>query len=307
MYTEPCLVFTKENVMRRIGLLPAYFHLRGSTKSEKIFKRLIFALSIVGILVLTGAPAAAITGGLPDGDAHPNVGIMGVFFGGVPVGACTATLVGGDVVLTAAHCIANALSFGDGVTVMVSFDEDPVTNPGAADWKIVNQLIMHPDFYWGPQSNPHDIGLLILANEVTDITPATLAGEGFLDDLKSAHELAQGSDKTQFTVVGFGATLVWPPPVINLVPHPRRNAQSEYRSLLKAWLRLSQNLATDNGGSCFGDSGGPVFWTDGAGNETIVGITSWGDPRCISPSFDYRVDIAESLGFISPYLSGVGF
>ena len=147
----------------------------------------------------------------------------------------------------------------------------------------------------------------MLEEEVEDILPATLPGEGFLDDLKAAGELSYGYDKAQFTVVGFGAVLVWPPPVIELIPHPRRYAQSEYRSLLKNWLHLSQNMATDDGGSCFGDSGGPVFWTDEVGNETIVGITSWGDPNCISPSFNYRVDTAESMDFIFTFLPGVGF
>jgi hypothetical protein len=130
----------------------------------------------------------------------------------------------------------------------------------------------------------------------------TLPAEGFLDDLRVAGELRHGLNKAQFTVVGFGATLTWPPPVIDFLPHPRQNAQSGFRSLLKAWLNLSQNQATDDGGTCFGDSGGPVFWVNSDGYETLVGICSWGDPKCISPSFNYRVDISDTLDFICEYV-----
>jgi hypothetical protein len=44
--------------------------------------------------------------------------------------------------------------------------------------------------------------------------------------------------------------------------------------------------------------GGPIFWTDGAGNEILVAITSKGDPLCVATGFAYRVDNPEILGFI---------
>jgi secreted trypsin-like serine protease len=234
---------------------------------------------------------------------------MGVFIGGVPVGSCSCTLIADDVVLTAAHCIEYVQSLGAGVTVLVSFDEDPITYPASANWKSVSYLIPHPDYNWGPTSNPHDVGLLLLAQPVMDIVPATLPYEGFLNDLRAAGELGHGRNKAQLTVVGFGSTLNWPPPVIDFLPHSRQNAQSGFRSLLKAWLNLSQNQATGDSGTCFGDSGGPVFWEDSEeeDNETLVGITSWGDPNCISPSFNYRVDISDTLDFICLYVDCDGY
>jgi hypothetical protein len=263
-------------------------------------KRLFLLLGIAVVLTLSVAPAIAITGGSPDNYAHPSVGIMGVFIGIEPVGSCSCTLIAENVVLTAGHCIEYVQSLGEGVTVMITFDENPFTS---SNWISVIDLIPHPEYYWGPTSNPHDVGLLILAEDVTNIEPATLPYEGFLDDLRIAGELCQGPYRADFTVVGFGATLTWPPPVIDFLPHPRQNAQSEFRALLKAWLYLSQNQATNNGGTCFGDSGGPVFWSDGNGDEILVGITSWGDPNCISPSFNYRVDIFETLDFIEDTLN----
>jgi secreted trypsin-like serine protease len=68
---------------------------------------------------------------------------------------------------------------------------------------------------------------------------------------------------------------------------------------------MSQNQATDDGGTCGGDSGGPAFWTEPDGNEILVGITSWGDPYCISTGFNYRVDIPETLDFINSVIDSL--
>ncbi|MFN2289771.1 MAG: trypsin-like serine protease, partial [Anaerolineae bacterium] len=76
--------------------------------------------------------------------------------------------------------------------------------------------------------------------------------------------------------------------------------------LLKAWLRMSQNQATGDGGTCYGDSGGPAFWTDpDTGTEVLVGVTSWGDAPCVSSAFNYRVDIPETLDFIADVIAGL--
>ena len=66
----------------------------------------------------------------------------------------------------------------------------------------------------------------------------------------------------------------------------------------QSWLRMSQNQATGNGGTCYGDSGGPAFWTDTHGTEILVGITSWGDAMCVAAGFNHRVDIPDTLDFI---------
>jgi secreted trypsin-like serine protease len=260
------------------------------------------ATSVVVVLVLAVAalPAAAITWGEPD-TAHGDVGAIVVDYPGYGLyQICSGTLIYPRVFLTAGHC-TDALEARGYETVWVNFDQDALNEGTLLE---VQQIITHPDYNWGPSSNPHDVGVLILAEPVQDIEPATLPTEGFLDDLRAAGVLNQGKTKAKFTVVGYGGTLAWPPPEITYEDQ-RQFAVSEYRALLKAWLRMSQNHATDDGGTCYGDSGGPAFWTEPDGSEILVGITSWGDAQCVSSGFNYRVDIPDTLDFITSVIDGL--
>jgi secreted trypsin-like serine protease len=264
-------------------------------------KRLWISLSLVLILALVAVPAMAITWGEPDTE-HTNVGAMVVDWPGYgPWQVCSGTLIHPRVFLTAGHCTSGWE--GTGVeTFWVNFDQDALNEDTLLE---VQEVITHPDYWWGPTSNPHDVGALVLAEPVEGIEPASLPYEGLLDDLKAAGLLNQGQTKAKFTLVGYGGTLEWPPPDITYEDQ-RQFAVSEYRALLKAWLRMSQNQATDDGGTCGGDSGGPAFWTDPeTETEVLVGITSWGDPNCISTGFNYRVDIPETLDFIADVIDGL--
>ena len=53
-------------------------------------------------------------------------------------------------------------------------------------------------------------------------------------------------------------------------------------------------------GICFGDSGGPVLLGD---SNLVVGVASFvNNGRCAGNAFAYRLDTAESLDFLAPYL-----
>jgi secreted trypsin-like serine protease len=267
-------------------------------------KKLTFLLTVLALLlmlVVGVVPASAITWGEPDTE-HTNVGAMVVDWPGYgPFQVCSGTLIHERVFLTAGHCTVDWEDYGV-ETFWVNFDQDALNENTLLE---VEAVIPHPDYYWGPQSNPHDVGVLILAGPVTDIEPADLPYEGFLDDLRAEGLLNQGKEKAKFTVVGYGGTLDWPPPDI-YYEDQRQSAESEYRALLKAWLRISQNQATGDGGTCYGDSGGPAFWTDPeTGVDTLVGITSWGDAQCVASGFNYRVDIPETLSFVADVIADV--
>jgi hypothetical protein len=260
-------------------------------------KKVLILLTVFVMLAATVIPAAAITWGEPDTE-HTNVGAMMMVlpgWGNTPV--CSGTLIHPQIFLTAGHCTDGV----DAGEVWVSFNQDGTNLGGILD---VAQVITHPDYWWGPTSNPRDVGVLVLAEPVTGIEPANLPDEGFLDDLKAARMLNQGKTKASFTLVGYGATLDWPPPDITYEDE-RQFSESEYRALLKAWLRISQNQATDDGGTCYGDSGGPAFWEPDAETKILVGITSWGDSPCVASSFNDRVDIPETLDFIENVIDGL--
>jgi hypothetical protein len=260
-------------------------------------KKLWISLGLVLVLVLVTVPVVAITWGEPDTE-HTNVGAMMMVlpgWGNTPV--CSGTLIHPRVFLTAGHCTVGV----EADEVWVNFNQDGTNLEGILD---VAEVITHPDYWWGPYSNPHDVGVLILAEPVTGITPATLPDEGFLDRLDEEGELKHGRERAKFTLVGYGATLDWPPPDI-YYEDKRQYAESEFRALLKSWLRMSQNQATGDGGTCYGDSGGPAFWTEPDGTEILVGITSWGDAPCVSSGFNYRVDIPDTLDFIDQVIGSL--
>lgn len=263
-------------------------------------KKLWISLGLVLILVMVAIPVGAITWGQLDTE-HTNVGAMVVDWPDYgPWQVCSGTLIHPRVFLTAGHCTEGWE--GTGVeTFWVNFDQDALNEATLLD---VAQVITHPEYWWGPTSDPHDVGILILAEPVSGITPANLPDEGFLDRLREEGKLKHGKEKAKFTVVGYGGTLHWPPPEITY-EDKRQFSVSEHRALLKAWLRMSQNQATGDGGTCGGDSGGPAFWTEPDGSEILVGITSWGDPNCISTGFNYRVDIPDTLDFIDEVIANL--
>jgi hypothetical protein len=158
--------------------------------------------------------------------------------------------------------------------------------------------VPHPLYAW-EGGDHHDVGLVILDEPIYDIEPAIIATADLLSQLKKERVLEGGyEDGVFFRSVGYGGTLEsWPPPVL-AYDRIRRVSESEYVSLTQVHLHLSQKAVFDEGGSCFGDSGGPVFWVDPDGNEIIAAVTSTGDAQCIATGLNYRVDIPEILQWI---------
>ena len=260
-------------------------------------KRISILVILILLLVVSALPAAAITGGELDGENHPNVGLMIAEIDGEPVWRCSGTLIAPRVFLTAGHCV------GDGATAArVWFDSDLTDNeeyPYGGETSIEGKPVTHPDYLWAG-GDPHDVGVVILEEEVTGIEPATLPVPDLLTQLKKDRILEGGyEDSVYLRSVGYGGTLAsWPPPEIayDLI---RRVSESEYVSLTQIHLHLSQKAVFDESGSCFGDSGGPIFYVDSEGNEIIVAVTSTGDAQCVATGLDYRVDIPDILQWIN--------
>ena len=61
--------------------------------------------------------------------------------------------------------------------------------------------------------------------------------------------------------------------------------------------KFSSNART--GGTCFGDSGGPIFVS---GTSTLVAVVSFGvSSTCAGTSGAYRLDQADDLAFIATF------
>ncbi|MFC1879374.1 trypsin-like serine protease, partial [Chloroflexota bacterium] len=132
-----------------------------------------------------------------------------------------------------------------------------------------------------------------------DIEPAALPDPNLLAQLKKDRILEGGYEEgVYFRSVGYGGTLAsWSPPLLEY-DRLRRVSESEYTALTKVHLHLSQKAVFDEEGSCFGDSGGPVFWVDPDGNEIIAAVTSSGDGQCVATGLNYRVDQPYVLAWI---------
>lgn len=247
-------------------------------------RRLLSLLAAALLFALVPTSAGAITNGQKDTlNEYPSVGLLAFYDAdGEYMHRCTGTLISATVVLTAAHCTDGTTSAYAYFTVdvPVDFRENPSGDLGAT--------FTHPDF----RTNLHnDVGVVVLEDPVTLGEYPVLAPEGFLTDLKVAHEI---QDDT-FVAVGYGVLNGFPPP--NLVDNESRWwGVSPYRGLKQNNLHLFQNPVPNGaGGTCFGDSGGPHFWND---TSVIVSVTSWGDANCRSNDQTQRVDIASVLDWL---------
>jgi hypothetical protein len=273
-------------------------------------KRLSVLATILVVLAGGVLPAVAITGGDLDAEGHPNVGAIMVphpMIGPIPF--CSGTLIAPRVLLTAGHCTFSLQRLMPVWNFMVedvhiSFDSDDVYSDYDDQAIPAAEVITHPQFVPNPGGmgiGVPDVGILILEEPAPEeIQPATLPDEGLLDSLRVEGKLRQQGEAAMFTVVGYGTTLEWPPPVIVRPDGVRRVAQSKFLNLRKTWLHMSQNQAPgqENGGSGYGDSGGPTFWTDEDGTEVLVAVTSWGDMMAVATGTAWRIDIPTSMGFV---------
>ena len=67
-----------------------------------------------------------------------------------------------------------------------------------------------------------------------------------------------------------------------------------------AWLRISMNPSTGNGGTCYGDSGGPNFLGT---TDIVAAITITGDAVCRSTNVVYRLDTESARAFLGQYVT----
>jgi hypothetical protein len=275
-------------------------------------RTLAAAVVSVAMLFAMALPAAAITGGQPDGNRHPNVGLI-LFYDATGRFRCSATLVSPSILITAAHCTEGTLG-----STLVTFDsviaqQPPSPFPVAADPSVgytpeeitaagylSGTAYTHPDYSgFTDIANWNDVGVIVLDEPVTGIAPATLAPTNYLDQFTQPL-----LNKTNFEVVGYGTEVRKPEsgpqkPQPMSYPLLRRYTTSPGQKLTPQILQLNGNPNDPHGGggTCFGDSGGPVF-LDGY----LVAVTSYGYTlNCRYLGGYQRVDITVVQNWLATF------
>ncbi|MGN6747953.1 MAG: S1 family peptidase [Xanthobacteraceae bacterium] len=248
---------------------------------------LAIAAGLTSLLIAQGAPA--MVGGAPPAPAEFGRSIVMIL--GSAGTACTATAIGRDLLLTAAHCVQPGVDYK-------LLGSEPGQPPVL---KTVVRIERHPQFAMARLFNhlaTADVAVVKLAEPL----PARI----------SAAAIAAGSD-----VVAIGDSLVVAGYGVTVRGDGRTGGTARVATLVVTGqpgpLQIRLFDPTTKGsstglGACAGDSGAPAFRISGAGPQ-IVGVVSWstgpnltagcGGLTGVTPLARYRgwiIDAARKLG-----------
>lgn len=237
------------------------------------------------------------------------------FYDGTGRYRCTATLVSPTVLLTAAHCTEGTLG-----KTAVTFEpvlaeqapsglpvaSDPAKGYTSADITAVDGYVAgtaytHPDYSGFTDLDTwNDTAVVVLDAPVTGIEPMTIAPVGTLDAIGQSN-----LRKTLFRAVGYGTEVRKAEegpqkPTPQSFPLVRRYVDMPGQKLTPQVLQTNgnENDRFGTGGTCFGDSGGPLLLGD-----QIVGVTSYGlTANCRYIDGYQRIDIDASQDWLAQFL-----
>ncbi|HEX6150168.1 S1 family peptidase [Nocardioides sp.] len=308
---------------------------------KRLLGGVVAVISGAALLVPT-VPAQAIIGGAPDAGEHPYVGQLlfyvptdvdsrfddpGAWFN------CTGTLIDADTVVTAGHCTYAVGLEGEapdnplfgGTDIWFSVSEAPdysVLPPSSTfvpdrnderydawstildaspEWAEAESTFTHPEFV-DTAFLLHDVGVVELSEPIQLSEYGSLPEEGYLDKFYSA----KAKKNALFESVGYG--LEDSGPKFGLGGDTRRKATRKLVSFKGAYglkniaVMFSHRGAGTDGGTCFGDSGGPTFDKSTPAIEAqniIVAVTSFGLNFNCNASGSYRVDQPDDLEFLA--------
>ena len=275
--------------------------------------------SVAFLLSVFAAPVHAITNNWVEDFEHPYVGLV-VFYNADRqfIWRCSGSLIGPRTFLTAGHCADTAegavsarVYFQQDAGANFNGTEDPFTGyPNRCAGSTLGSLCATSSelYNYGFANfagfpNTHDAGLVILDQAISMPEYGRLPAAGTLDGLGTA----RGQKNTVFTVSGYGLTLRTQEhsAVPNISFRERLMAQSTLvnlnNSLTDGFNLQTQGNGNGRGGTCSGDSGGPVYLGVSSSN-LIVAVTSFGlNALCRGTDFGYRIDRTDVLNWIKTH------
>ena len=286
-------------------------------------RRLLVSLVVAGSLIaISVAPAAAITKTYVEDFEHPFVGLVGFYDSEWNWDhRCTGELLTPTVLLTAGHCTDDEaggvmgharvwFQQDAGANYDPATQLDPVTGyPESCSGTGGDQLgilcaTSHEMYNYGFDNfagfpDTHDVGIVILDQPIVMAEYATLATPQTLDALLKA----RGTQDATFGVSGYGISFSAKQGAYAISYRERLMAEEKLVNLKSANndgynIQLNGN-GDDRGGTCSGDSGGPVFWP--SDSNQVVAVTSWGmsNAGCRGDGWYYRTDRQDVVDWIN--------
>jgi hypothetical protein len=271
--------------------------------------KIVLMVSLILTLAFSGT-VYGIKNGVPDEDNDWPYVCWVVLWDGFSEFAylCSGSAIEPDVVLCAGHCTSTP-----GIMrVFVSFELAPTFPPpevydiDSEEWIEAEDWYTHPLFEMGAGKKgitdwiTHDVGLLVLGEEVELDRYAELPSEYQVDTLPMMQDLDIVGYGVHSQIHG-GGPPVWDYTDSGYRCYSMAQLIQGEDVISEEYMRVTANPGKGKGGTCYGDSGGPILLS---GTDTVLGVCSWGpNGNCAGVSYEQRVDLPEILSWIESYLN----
>jgi hypothetical protein len=265
--------------------------------------------------LLAALPAMAITKDYVKDFDHPFVGLI-VFYDdeGEYSHRCSGSLVDSTTFVTAGHCtddeeggVMDSARIWFDQSGGASYDPDTDLDPVSgfpwecrvAACRTASEMYDFGFDAFAGFPNTRDVGVVILDRGYDPGEFAVLPSAGYLN---ARFKGAKGGKDVIFRASGYG--LSYTSPVREVSLRERLMADGKLVNTTSANNRgfnlQTQGNGKGRGGTCSGDSGGPIFHP--ASSNRMVAVTSFGiNAHCRGVDFAYRLDRGDVLDWIADH------